>query len=172
MAFCGTIKWSLKFLRHKRTTAKDPDKCRFCSQEVFMTPKATTSEKLSELEMRLKAFEQHYQMRSEDFYRRFQQGQLGDSADFFEWSAVYTMHRSVVERLLQEDQDPRWSMIIGSYRDGDINLGKAAELLGLHELALRERLIELGIPVRIGASDLAEARAEADAILSWLNTEP
>ncbi len=63
-------------------------------------------------------------------------------------------------------------MIIGAYRDGDINLGKAAELLGLHELALRKRFIELGIPVRIGASDVAEARAEADAISNWFNVEP
>jgi predicted HTH domain antitoxin len=77
-----------------------------------------------------------------------------------------------IARLLQEDQDLRWSMIIGAYRDGDINLGKAAELLGLHELALRKRLIELGIPVRIGASDLAEAQAEARAVLTWFDTEP
>ena len=77
-----------------------------------------------------------------------------------------------ISRLLQEDQDLRWSMIIGAYRDGDINLGKAAELLGLHELTLRRRLIELGIPVRIGASDQAEARAEANAILTWLDVEP
>ncbi len=77
-----------------------------------------------------------------------------------------------IGRLLQEDQGLRWSMIIGAYRDGDINLGKAAELLGLHELALRERFIELGIPVRIGASDVAEARAEADAISNWFNVEP
>lgn len=54
---------------------------------------------LKELAMRLKAFEKNYQMRSEDFYRRFQQGQLGDSADFFEWSAVYAMHQSVEERI-------------------------------------------------------------------------
>lgn len=77
-----------------------------------------------------------------------------------------------IGRLLQEDQDLRWSMIIGAYHDGDINLGKAAELLGLHELALRERLIELGIPVRVGASDLAEAQAETGAILSWFNAVP
>lgn len=77
-----------------------------------------------------------------------------------------------IARLLQEDHNLRWSMIIGAYRDGDINLGKAAELLGLHELALRERLIELGIPVRTGASDVAEAQAEADAILTWFDVEP
>lgn len=138
----------------------------FSSQEVCVTPEATTAE-ISELEMHLKAFEQHYQMQSEDFYRRFQQGQLGDSADFFEWSAVYAMHQSVIERSSQEDRCLRWSMIIDAYHNGDINSGKAAELLGLHELALREWLIELGIPVRIGAFDLAEAQAETDAISNW-----
>lgn len=40
------------------------------------------------------------------------------------------------------------------------NLGKAAELLGLHELELWERFLELGIPLRVGSADLAEARAE------------
>jgi len=47
-------------------------------------------------------------------------------------------------------------------------LGKAAELLGLYELELRERFVKLGIPLRFGPADLAEAQAEADAIRSWL----
>ena len=76
---------------------------------------------------------------------------------------------SAIHRLLEEDDDLRWSMVIGAYRDGHINLGKAAELLGLHELALRERLMQLGIPLRVGASDVAEARAEVDAVVAWLN---
>lgn len=54
---------------------------------------------LTEFDIRLKVFEQRYQMRSDDFYRRFQQGHLGDSADFFEWSAVYAMQQSVAERI-------------------------------------------------------------------------
>jgi hypothetical protein len=37
----------------------------------------------------------------------------------------------------------------------------------MHELELRERFIKLGIPLRIGPADLAEAQAETDAIRSW-----
>lgn len=75
-----------------------------------------------------------------------------------------------IHRLLQENEDIRWSVVVGAYRDGQINLGKAAEFLGLPELKLRDRFIELGIPLRIGSVDLAEARAEAEAVRSWFGT--
>jgi hypothetical protein len=44
-------------------------------------------------------------------------------------------------------------------------------MLGLHELELRERFIELGIPLRIGAADKAEARAEGQTLNSWFSQE-
>ncbi len=47
----------------------------------------------------LRAFEERHQMSSELFFERFQRGELGDDADFFEWSAMYDMCRSVQERL-------------------------------------------------------------------------
>jgi hypothetical protein len=47
----------------------------------------------------LRGFEHQYNMKSEVFYRRFQQGELGDAADFFAWSAVYAMHQAALERL-------------------------------------------------------------------------
>lgn len=72
-----------------------------------------------------------------------------------------------VHRLLQENEDIRWSVVVGAYRDGQINLGKAAEFLGLPEIELRDRFIDLGIPLRIGSADLAEARAEAEAVRAW-----
>ena len=77
----------------------------------------------------------------------------------------------VVQRLLQENGDIRWSVVIGAYQDKQINLGKTAELLGLTELELRQRFIELGIPLRIGPVDLAEARAEAEAVRAWFADE-
>ena len=69
--------------------------------------------------------------------------------------------------LVQENEDIRWSVVIGAYQDEQINLGKAAELLGLPEIELRERFIELGIPLRIGPANLAEARAEVEAVRAW-----
>jgi hypothetical protein len=70
-------------------------------------------------------------------------------------------------RLVHENKDIRWSVVVGAYQDRQINLGKAAELLDMTELGLRERFIELGIPVRVGPADLAEARAEVEAMRAW-----
>jgi len=78
---------------------------------------------------------------------------------------------AAVQRLIESDEELRWSVVISAYQDQKINLGKAAELLGLHELELRDRFIALGIPVRIGPDDLAEARAEVSALRTWLTEE-
>jgi len=80
---------------------------------------------------------------------------------------------TALNRLLSEDADLRWAMVINAYLDQQINLGKAAEFLEIHELELRERFIRLGIPLRIGSTDVAEARAEVDALRTWLGeTQP
>jgi predicted HTH domain antitoxin len=73
----------------------------------------------------------------------------------------------IVNRLVQENEDIRWSVVVGAYDDRQINLGKAAELLGMTEIELRQRFIELGIPLRVGPADIAEARAEVEAIRAW-----
>ncbi|MBM3135665.1 MAG: hypothetical protein FJZ89_10385, partial [Chloroflexi bacterium] len=46
---------------------------------------------------------------------------------------------SAISQMMQEDERLRRSMVVSAYLDGKINLGKAAELLGLHELELREQ---------------------------------
>ena len=51
------------------------------------------SQQFADLEDRLRKFEEKYQMRSQEFYQRFQAGELGDSADFFEWNTYYEMSR-------------------------------------------------------------------------------
>jgi predicted HTH domain antitoxin len=73
----------------------------------------------------------------------------------------------VLYRLAQEEEDVYWSLVVGAYRDGQINLGKAAELLDLTEPDLRRRFVELGVPLRVGPADLAEARAEVAAVRAW-----
>lgn len=78
---------------------------------------------------------------------------------------------TAVRQMLQDSPDLTWSLVIAAYQDGEINLGKAAELLGLHELELREQFIELGIPLRLGPTDIAEARAEVEAMNSWFADE-
>ena len=74
-----------------------------------------------------------------------------------------------IHQLVLENEDIRWSVVVGAYQDEQINLGKAAEFLGLSEMELRERFVELGIPLRVGAADVSEARAEVSAIRSWFS---
>ncbi len=54
---------------------------------------------LSKLRARLQAFEAQYEMSSDDFYKRYEQGELGDAADFMEWSSFYDMAQSVEQHL-------------------------------------------------------------------------
>ncbi len=89
------------------------------------------------------------------------------------WSADWTfaqltkLHKqqpqlvdAALQKLIERDPDLAWSLVVSAYLDEEINLGKAAELLDLHELELRERFISLGIPLRIGPADRAQAQAE------------
>ena len=52
-----------------------------------------------DLEARLSAYEGQFNMSSEEFYRRFRAGELGDGIDFVEWSVFYEMYQAILERL-------------------------------------------------------------------------
>lgn len=101
-----------------------------------------------------------------------------------EWSADWTfdyltkLHKQqpklvdiALQKMIESNPDIAWSLVVSAYLDEEINLGKAAELLELHELELRDRFLELGIPLRIGPVDKAEAQAEARALRSWFSIE-
>ena len=79
---------------------------------------------------------------------------------------------TALNRVLAEDADLRWSLVVDLYLDQQISLSKAAELLDMHALALRERFAQLGIPLRIGPADLAEAKAEVEALRHWFVQAP
>ncbi len=57
------------------------------------------AQELARLEETPHKFEEQYQLSSQEFYRRFQAGAMGDEADFFEWSAFYQMWLSAREQL-------------------------------------------------------------------------
>ena len=52
-----------------------------------------------DLEARLSAYERQFSLSSDEFYRRFRVGELGDGIDFVEWSVFYEMYRAILERL-------------------------------------------------------------------------
>lgn len=60
---------------------------------------AAARREYADLRERLQAFETRYQISSEDFYRRFRAGDMGDAMDVVEWSIFYEMWESVRLRL-------------------------------------------------------------------------
>ena len=78
--------------------------------------------------------------------------------------------QQAIERLLEDNESLRWSMVVGAYLDQAISLARAALLLGLDPLELRERFVERGVPLLLGPVDLADAQAEVDAMRAWKRT--
>ncbi len=67
--------------------------------KIIIFERAHTHTELINLQADISNFEKKYQMNSEDFYTRFHAGKMGDQADFFEWSALYDMAKSLNKRL-------------------------------------------------------------------------
>lgn len=55
---------------------------------------------IQEVERMLAAFEARYQLTSDEFWRRYQAGEMGDSADFVEWNVLYKMR----QRMLRDEE--------------------------------------------------------------------
>jgi hypothetical protein len=47
----------------------------------------------------LSQFEGKYGIPSDEFFNRFEKGELGDDGDYFEWSAIFQMYKRATERL-------------------------------------------------------------------------
>lgn len=50
----------------------------------------------NELRKDLIALEKKYNKKSEDFYRSFKKGELGDDMDFVEWGSLYDMYQRLI----------------------------------------------------------------------------
>lgn len=62
------------------------------------------------------------------------------------------------------DVQAAWNQVIAAYLDGEISLGRAAQLLGLSRFELSERFTRLDIPLHLGPASLEEARSELEAL--------
>jgi len=74
----------------------------------------------------------------------------------------------ILEKLMREDEQLRWAVVVGAYLDGEINIGKAAELLGIHRLELQRIFIQKGIPLRLGPESEEEAKTEVESWALWV----
>ncbi len=67
--------------------------------KLIALEQARVRNELSDLTAHLEAFEERYKMSSEEFYRRYEDGELGDAADFMEWSSFCDMAQSARAHL-------------------------------------------------------------------------
>jgi hypothetical protein len=58
----------------------------------------------SQIRAKLTAFEEQYNLKTEEFSRKFQDGTMGDAIDFFEWSALADMDLELSQRLTDAEQ--------------------------------------------------------------------
>lgn len=61
--------------------------------------KDKTITEVKSLKDELLRFEKNYKMSSDEFFQRFERGEMGDEEDYFEWSAMYQMYKKSEERL-------------------------------------------------------------------------
>ena len=54
---------------------------------------------LRRMDEELVQFEQQYGLTSDEFWERFQAGQMADTADFMEWNAFCKMRQRIMARL-------------------------------------------------------------------------
>jgi len=57
---------------------------------------------IDQINCELEKFETTYKMSSDQFYQKFEAGELGDDEDFFEWSGLYEnvlLYKKKGERL-------------------------------------------------------------------------
>ncbi len=59
------------------------------------------------------------------------------------------------------DAQAAWNRVLKAYLDGDISLGRAAQLLDLSRFDLLERMNRLGLPLHMGSADLQKHSARS-----------
>jgi hypothetical protein len=68
-------------------------------QKIISHQLARDQADLQVLQQDLVELEKKYGISSEEFYERFQAGQVNDEADFMEWNALYKMATKLRNRL-------------------------------------------------------------------------
>lgn len=67
--------------------------------KLFSVEAAEAQRDVEEFSAALLKFEKRFGMESNDFYDRFEAGELGDDTDFIEWASFIDMYRHAESRL-------------------------------------------------------------------------
>jgi len=68
-------------------------------EKFFEFHKNELKREISLMQIDLEDFEKKYLMKSDDFFEKFEKGQLGDSEDFIIWSGIYEMQSESKKKL-------------------------------------------------------------------------
>ena len=60
---------------------------------------------LKRLSTEMGRFEERYGLSSDEFYAKWENGQLGDNTDFFEWFAYYDTYRRLVGKIHRQGKE-------------------------------------------------------------------
>ncbi len=84
--------------RLKRVLSFYPDQETF-AQNIIAYQIAELKRGILNLRLDMEAFEEKYQLLTEDFYQQFSQGTTDDREDYILWAGLYEMLRSNEKRL-------------------------------------------------------------------------
>ncbi len=85
--------------------------------------------------------------------------------DLFDYRLLCALAGRRLERP-NEEAPSSVPWVMDRYLQGEINLGKAAELLGRSRFDIAERFERLGVPLRIGSATSEEAEHEIQTALA------
>ena len=101
-------------------------------------------------------------LRAAAFYRARRDAPAHDPTAIPQGLSAETVAAAVAQA--QEDPQVAWDLVIATYLDGHISLGRAAELLRLSRFDLTTRFNRLELPLRLGVDSPAEVQAEVEAL--------
>lgn len=78
-----------------------------------------------------------------------------------EYPDEYSVLRSALRALFQVNPQVKIRMIASAYRQGELSLGKAAELLGVSQEEAKEMLRESNTQLHLGPMTLEELQSDA-----------
>lgn len=89
----------LQKLKRLHETGQISDNMDRALTEALAHEAAETEAAIKRIAPDLQAYETQYGMSSDDFYRQFQAGDLGDRMDFIEWNTLVMMKNDLQQRL-------------------------------------------------------------------------
>ena len=81
--------------------APDPETFSRLVDKLVLTLSDDYRERIAKFDAELTGFEHRFGMRSDEFSRRFERGELGDNAEWFDWEALVHLREAARLKLAE-----------------------------------------------------------------------